>query len=115
VMYRVGTCMVHCPFPCDVLAMYQPGTLVLAPSVCTPSPIVVPQPFVKTIKPMSLLLVSELLSPDIILIGLKVSLNLNSCFLFLVFLFFTFGGILKFLEGKHLKHESSESNNTTTG
>jgi len=21
VMYRVGTCMVHCPFPCDVLAM----------------------------------------------------------------------------------------------
>jgi len=33
VMYRVGTCMVHCPFPCDVLAMYQPGTLVIAPSV----------------------------------------------------------------------------------
>jgi len=33
VMYRVGTCMVHCPFPCDVLVMYQPGTLVLAPSV----------------------------------------------------------------------------------
>jgi len=26
VMYRVGTCMVHCPFPCDVLVMYQPGT-----------------------------------------------------------------------------------------
>jgi len=25
--------MVHCPFPCDVLVMYQPGTLVLAPSV----------------------------------------------------------------------------------
>jgi len=32
VMYQVGTCMVHCPFPCNVLAMYQPGTLVLAPS-----------------------------------------------------------------------------------
>jgi len=32
VMYQVGTCMVHCPFPCDVLVMYQPGTLVLAPS-----------------------------------------------------------------------------------
>ena len=25
--------MVHCPFPCDVLVMYQPGTLALAPSV----------------------------------------------------------------------------------
>ena len=33
VMYQVGTCMVHCPFPYDVLAMYQPSTLVLAPSV----------------------------------------------------------------------------------
>jgi len=32
VMYRVGTCMVHCPFPCNVLVMYQPGTQVLAPS-----------------------------------------------------------------------------------
>jgi len=31
VTYRVGTCMVHCPFPYDVLAMYRPGTLVLAP------------------------------------------------------------------------------------
>ena len=33
VMYRVGTCLVLCPFPCDVLDMYPPGTLVLAPSV----------------------------------------------------------------------------------
>ena len=33
VMYQVGTCMVHCPFPCNVLMMYQPSTLVLAPSV----------------------------------------------------------------------------------
>ena len=32
VMYRVGTYMVHCPFPCNVLVMYQSGTLVLAPS-----------------------------------------------------------------------------------
>ena len=31
-MYQVGTCLVLCPFPCDVLAMYQPGTLALAPS-----------------------------------------------------------------------------------
>ena len=33
VMYQVGTCMVLCPFPCNVLAMYQLGTLALAPSV----------------------------------------------------------------------------------
>ena len=32
-MYQVGTCMVHCPFPCNVLVMYRLGTLVLAPSV----------------------------------------------------------------------------------
>jgi len=29
----VGTSHVLCPFPCDVLAMYQPSTLALAPSV----------------------------------------------------------------------------------
>jgi len=32
-MYQVGTCLVLCPFPCDVLAMYRLGTLALAPSV----------------------------------------------------------------------------------
>jgi len=32
-VYQVGTCLVLCPFPCDVLAMYWPSTLVLAPSV----------------------------------------------------------------------------------
>ena len=32
VMYWVGTCMVFCLFPCDVLVMYQLSTLVLAPS-----------------------------------------------------------------------------------
>ena len=32
-MYRVGKCWVHCPFPCDVLAMYRLGTPPLAPSV----------------------------------------------------------------------------------
>ena len=32
-MYWVGTCLVLCPFPCDVLVMYQPSTLALAPSV----------------------------------------------------------------------------------
>ena len=31
-MYRVGKCWVHCPFPCDVLAMYWLGTPPLAPS-----------------------------------------------------------------------------------
>ena len=31
-MNRVGTSQVLCPFPCDVLAMYKPGTLALAPS-----------------------------------------------------------------------------------
>ena len=34
VMYWVGTCMVFCLFPCDVLVMYQLSTPVLAPSVC---------------------------------------------------------------------------------
>jgi len=29
----VGTSQVLCPFPCDVLAMYWPSTLALAPSV----------------------------------------------------------------------------------
>ena len=33
VMYQVGTCLVLCPFPCDVIDMYPPGTPVLAPSV----------------------------------------------------------------------------------
>ena len=32
-MYQVGKCWVHCPFPCNVLAMYQLGTPPLAPSV----------------------------------------------------------------------------------
>ena len=32
-MYQVGTCMVLCPFPYNILMMYQPSTLVLAPSV----------------------------------------------------------------------------------
>ena len=32
-MDQVGISQVLCPFPCDVLAMYQPGKLVLAPSV----------------------------------------------------------------------------------
>jgi len=32
VMYRVGICMVHCPFPYNILVMYWLGTLVLAPS-----------------------------------------------------------------------------------
>ena len=32
-MYQVGKCWVHCPFPCDVLVMYQLGTPPLAPSV----------------------------------------------------------------------------------
>ena len=32
-MYQVGTCLVRCPFPCDVLVMYRLGTLILAPSV----------------------------------------------------------------------------------
>ena len=31
-MYQVGTCLALCPFPYNVLMMYQPGTLVLAPS-----------------------------------------------------------------------------------
>ena len=31
-MYWVGTCLVLCPFPYNVLMMYQPSTLVLAPS-----------------------------------------------------------------------------------
>ena len=30
-MYRVGTSWVHCPFPCDVFAMYRVGTPPLAP------------------------------------------------------------------------------------
>ena len=29
----VGISQVLCPFPCDVLAMYQPGKLALVPSV----------------------------------------------------------------------------------
>ena len=32
-MYRVGKYWVHCPFPCDVLAMYWLSTPPLAPSV----------------------------------------------------------------------------------
>ena len=32
VVDRVGTHLVLCPFPCNVLAMYQLRTLVLAPS-----------------------------------------------------------------------------------
>src|SRR5258705_13997424 len=32
-MYRVGTCWVHYPFPCSVLAMYRLGTPPFAPSV----------------------------------------------------------------------------------
>ena len=31
-MYQVGTCLVLCPFPCNVLVMHRPGTLALAPS-----------------------------------------------------------------------------------
>ena len=31
-MCWVGTCMVLCPFPCNVLVMYWPGTQALAPS-----------------------------------------------------------------------------------
>ena len=34
VMCWVGTCMVLCPFPCNVLVMYWPGIQALAPSVC---------------------------------------------------------------------------------
>ena len=34
-MCWVGTYMVLCPFPCDVLAVYWPGTPVLAPSACS--------------------------------------------------------------------------------
>jgi hypothetical protein len=33
VMYWVGMGQVLCPFSCNVLAVYPPGTLVLAPSV----------------------------------------------------------------------------------
>src|SRR5258705_9942993 len=40
-MYWVGTCWVHYPFPCDVLAMYRLGTPPLAPSV-PPLPVTVP-------------------------------------------------------------------------
>jgi hypothetical protein len=32
VMYRVGMEQVLCPFPCNELAVYLPGALVLAPS-----------------------------------------------------------------------------------
>ena len=32
-MYQVGKCWVHCPFPCDVLVMYQLSTPPLAPCV----------------------------------------------------------------------------------
>ena len=32
-MYRVGFWWVLCPFPCDVFAVYLPGTPPLAPSV----------------------------------------------------------------------------------
>ena len=32
-MYRMGFWWVLYPFPCDVLAVYLPGTLALAPSV----------------------------------------------------------------------------------
>src|SRR6266478_3229007 len=35
-MYRVGLWWVLCPFPCDVFAVYPPGTPPLAPSVCRP-------------------------------------------------------------------------------
>ena len=34
-MCRVGKCLVLCPFPHNVLMMYQPSTLVLAPSECS--------------------------------------------------------------------------------
>ena len=34
-MYRVGFWWVLCPFPCDVLAVYPPGTPPLAPSDMT--------------------------------------------------------------------------------
>ena len=40
-MYRVGKCWVHCPFPCNVLAMYQLSTPPLAPSVSTKDSVVV--------------------------------------------------------------------------
>ena len=32
-MYWVGTCLVLCPFPCNVLVMYWLSTLVFVPSV----------------------------------------------------------------------------------
>ena len=32
-VYRVDKCWVHCPFPCNVPAMYQLSTPPLAPSV----------------------------------------------------------------------------------
>src|ERR1700760_684379 len=32
-MYQVGSGLVHCPCPCDGLAVFQPGTLDFAPSV----------------------------------------------------------------------------------
>ena len=35
VMYWVGTCMVLCPFPCNILVMCWPGTLAPVPSVCS--------------------------------------------------------------------------------
>ena len=36
-MYRVGSCLVLCPYPCDVLVMYLPRTPPLAPSVSSPA------------------------------------------------------------------------------
>src|ERR1700753_2980927 len=31
-VFQVGSLLVHCPFPCDVLAVFLVGTLPLAPS-----------------------------------------------------------------------------------
>ena len=36
-IYRVGMGWVLCPFPCNVLAMYRPGTPPFVPSVYTTS------------------------------------------------------------------------------
>ena len=36
-VYWVGTCMVLCPFPCNVFVMYWPRTLALAPSEGVPA------------------------------------------------------------------------------
>src|ERR1700753_4302376 len=32
-VFQVGSLLVHCPFPCDVLAVFLVGTPLLAPSV----------------------------------------------------------------------------------